>query len=151
MTRWLRMLRTHGAETSLLVPQLLFAAIGVVAVLRALLTGGAVWDDSPVNLSEAIAVHDFGLAVRLMEQGADPNVKRTTDAANDGQPTPAVTALEAAAKRGDPWMVEVILDHGAVADAAERLRLACVAVSFGGNEVAEFLHGSVPSPAECPR
>jgi hypothetical protein len=149
MMRWLGGLRNHSAVAAVLLPQLLFAGLGGAAVLRAAMGGGAVWNDSPLNLSEALAVGDYGLAVRMMEQGHDPNVKQTTPAANDGRATSPITALEAAVQRGELWMVQVVLEHGAIADRSERLRLACLAAPRGAEDIAEFLHGSVPAPSEC--
>ena len=109
------------------------------------------WQVEPLTLPEAAALHDNGEVVRLIDLGEDPNRAgpvRPNLLRNDAQ---VVTPLEAAvgAERAD--IVELLLEHGAVMDAAMWTRLMCFAEVVDAGDVRDVLEPRRPARAsdEC--
>ena len=105
------------------------------------------WQVEPLTLPEAAALHDSGEIVRLIDLGEDPNVAgpvRPDLLRNDAQ---VVTPLEAAvgARRAD--IVELLLENGAVMDAARWTRLMCFAEVIDAGDVRDLLQPRRPAGA----
>jgi hypothetical protein len=105
------------------------------------------WQVETLTLPEAAALRDNGEVVRLIDLGEDPNragpVRQNflRDAAQ------VVTPLEAAvgARRAD--MVELLLQNGAVMDAAMWTRLMCFAEVVDAGDVRDVLEPRRPANA----
>lgn len=105
------------------------------------------WRVEPLTLSEAAALHDSGEVVRLITLGEDPNTAgpvRPNFLRNDAQ---VVTPLEAAVGAGRADMVELLLENGAVMDAAMWTRLMCFAVVVDAGDVRDVLEPRRPAAA----
>jgi ankyrin repeat protein len=105
------------------------------------------WQVETLTLPEAAALRDNGEVVRLIDLGEDPNSAgpvRQNFLRNDAQ---VVTPLEAAvgARRGD--MVELLLQNGAVIDAAMWTRLICFAEVVDAGDVRDVLERRRPANA----
>jgi len=105
------------------------------------------WQVEPLTLPEAAALHDNGEVVRLIDLGEDPNRAgpvRPNLLRNDAQ---VVTPLEAAvgARRAD--MVGLLLENGAVMDAALWTRLMCFAEVVDAGDVRDVLESRRPAGA----
>jgi hypothetical protein len=109
----------------------------------------SLWREETLNPAEAMARGDYGQALRLIRQGDDPNGRYRVSGESSADPVLTITPLEAAVRRGDVEMVQVMFDHGALADDAERRRLSCLALTREAEEIAEFLIGRVPVGDEC--
>lgn len=147
---------TSPSRPSSSLPALLVALPPVVLVVVAavVLLSGAVgldsqWRETTLNTPAAIAVHDWAQGVRRIEAGEDPNKADVVPGGNSSEPSRMMTPLEAAVREDELALVTVVLDRGATADRAERLRLACLAVSREAEEIAERLLGATPGADEC--
>ena len=105
------------------------------------------WRVEPLTLPEAAALRDNGEVVRLIDLGEDPNKAgpvRPNFLRNDAQ---VVTPLEAAvgARRAD--MVELLLENGAVMDAAMWTRLMCFAQVVDAGDVRALIEPRRPAQA----
>jgi hypothetical protein len=105
------------------------------------------WQVEPLTLPEAAALRDNGEVVRLIDLGEDPNGAgpvRPNFLRNDTQ---VLTPLEAAvgARRAD--MVELLLENGAVMDAAMWTRLMCFAGVVDAGDVRDVLEARRPAHA----
>jgi ankyrin repeat protein len=115
----------------------LFAGLIVVFAAIVLIPWADLGQDPP-TLSDAVEAGDVESAVRLIEQGSDPDEPRVL----------GLTPLMRAIVRGDAYMTELLLDAGAdpEASAQERLRPIHLAAQVDAVEVLELLlqHGADP-------
>jgi len=105
------------------------------------------WQVEPLTLAEAAALRDNGEVVRLIDLGEDPNrpgAVRPNFLRNEGL---VLAPLEAAvgARRAD--MVELLLENGAVMDAAMWTRLVCFAEVVDAGDVRKVLDPRRPAQA----
>ncbi len=124
----------------------------LIAATAAMLIGlpfgvDPLWRVEPLTLPEAAALRDNGEVVRLIDLGEDPNAAgpvRPNFLRNDAL---VVTPLEAAvgARRAD--MVEVLLEQGAVMDAAMWTRLMCFAQVVDAGDVRALIEPRRPAQA----
>jgi hypothetical protein len=126
----------------------LLLILATAAMLLALPTGvDPLWAVEPVTLSEAAAASDNGEVLRMIARGSDPNAASVV---RDGLVTNKdmmLTPLEAAigARRAD--MVELLLDNGAVIDAAVWARLRCFTNIVEADDVGTLLEARRPEGA----
>ena len=105
------------------------------------------WRVEPITLAEAAALRDNGEAVRLIQNGEDPNARGTVRAEFLRHDPQMVTPLEAAVGIDRPDMVETLLENGAVLDAATWTHLMCFAIAIEADEAIEFLEPRRPATA----
>jgi hypothetical protein len=119
------------AAVALALPGVLVAIGTAVALGRTALDEPPMWPRREVNLAEAAATRDEAEVVRLVEGGADPDVRYPIGRGFvAGGPT-ELTPLEASVANDDPAMLEQLLQHGAAFDAATWNRLRCIAEGEG--------------------
>ena len=105
-----------------------------------LLHGGGLWPPDQVTLSEAIATRNNAEALRLIQQGADPNgATRVRDGLLTNGYDTVVTPVEAAvgAQRADS--LRMLLATGATIDAKELQVLRCLEQMRRDSGVRELL------------
>ena len=105
------------------------------------------WQVETLTLPEAAALRDNGEVVRLITLGEDPNRAgpvRPNFLRNDAQ---VVTPLEAAVGVGRADMVALLLENGAVMDAAMWTRLMCFAEVVDAGDVRDVLEPRRPAHA----
>lgn len=130
--------------TALCLPGALLI-VATAAMLAGLPFGAdPLWYVEPLTLPEAAALRDNGEVVRLIDLGEDPNRPgpvRPNVLRNDAQ---VLTPLEAAvgARRAD--MVDLLLENGAVMNAAMWTRLTCFAEVVDAGDVKDMLDGRRP-------
>ena len=105
------------------------------------------WRVEPLTLAEAAALRDNGEVVRLIDAGEDPNGAGTVRAELLHNDPLTVTPLEAAVGSDRVDMMEVLLDHGAVLDAATWTRLMCFATAIEADESRALLEQRRPDGA----
>ena len=127
-------------------PQLVLIAAGVAVLAAGALGRDRQWTDEPLNLSAAISSRDWGQAILRIEQGEDPNQPHVVQFHDNPR---IITPLEAAVREDELDLVVTVMRLGAVADAAERLRLACMALARDAPDIAEHLLGSAPTESQC--
>jgi hypothetical protein len=136
------------------LPILAFALPGTLLILATavMLLGlpfgiDPLWRVESLTLAEAAALRDNGEVVRLIHAGEDPNKAGPVRAEllrNDAQ---VVTPLEAAVGIDRPDMIDVLVDNGAVLDAATWTHLMCFAKSIEADEAIDFLEQRRPADA----
>lgn len=105
------------------------------------------WAVEPLTLSEAAALRDNGEVVRLIESGADVNARSVVRADVFSEQALTMTPLEAAVAGERADMVELLLEHGARADATLWTRLMCYAASVEADDVRALLAPRRPDGA----
>jgi hypothetical protein len=111
----------------LALPGVVVAAATAMALGLTVFGEPPMWPRREVHLAEAAGTRDESEAVRLVESGADPNVRYPIGRGLiDGGPT-ELTPLEAAVANDDPAMLAQLLHHGATFDAPTWNRLRCIA------------------------
>jgi hypothetical protein len=105
------------------------------------------WRVEPLTLAEAAALRDNGEVVRLIQGGEDPNNAGTVRAELLRNDPLTVTPLEAAVGIDRPDMIEVLLEHGAVMDAATWTKLMCFATAIEADEARAVLEQRRPPGA----
>jgi hypothetical protein len=115
---------------------LAFAVSGVAAFA----TGQPlIWPAHDLTLSEAIGSRDAGEAIRLMEDGASPDIRYPTyDIFKQGQHIP-LTPLEAAIATRRADLFNLLLTYGARIDAQSARPLTCFARQEGADTIAATL------------
>ena len=97
-------------------------AIAVVIVWAGLLvvtiaTGvHPIWHLQPRNLAEATALRDGAAVIRRVEAGEDLNIRGEVREGLMNSEAATLTPIEAAALSGQPEMVQLLLDLGAMPD-----------------------------------
>ena len=121
------------------VPTAVIVLVAAVLVLEAV-GFEPVWFEPPVTLSEAAALRDSGMVLRLIRSGEDPN-RRTHVRIGILRSRPyEMTPLEAAvaARRRD--VVSLLEANGARVDETTRARLVCFAEDMGAGDIVAYLH-----------
>jgi hypothetical protein len=114
------------------------------------LAGDGLWPSDHVTLSEAVATRNNAEALRLMEQGADPNrPARVRDGLLTNGYAITVTPIEAAvgAQRADS--VRMLLANGVLVDHAERRMLLCLEHTRRDSGVRELLAEESDDQLNC--
>jgi hypothetical protein len=127
--------RFRGARvTCAAAPALAAVAFSAVIVIVAMAGGSpSFWQGGSLTLSEAAALHDQGVLVRLIASGSDPNA--VYPLRHDVLSIPSATPLEAAVGARRAEMVDLLMLHGAAVDADSWRRLHCFAVETGAADV----------------
>jgi hypothetical protein len=139
-----RLTRSDWAVVLVSAPVVILA-IAWVAVLA--LSAGVdhpIWHARPQNLAEAAAFRDGAAVVRRVRGGENPNAPG--DVRQDFiSPAPlTLTPIEAAAVEGRPEIVQLLLDLGAMPDAASWKNAWCLA---GAADVRDLLARHRPPAA----
>lgn len=137
MTTESRRVTLVACAGSLLPTLLLVAAL--------VLVGGRVsgwdpiWTRQDINMSEQAALKDRAGIRAALERGEDPNIPRVVrpDLIKDYPVT--VTPLEAAIATRETWLVQFMIDSGALVTDENRERLVCVAREVEAAAVEEML------------
>ena len=128
------------------LPQLAVALPGacLLIVTAALLLGEAVgytrlWPTRTINLAEAATLRDEAEVMRLLGQGADPNVRYRIRRGFSRDEELTLTPLEAAVGERREQMVELLLEQGIRLDATAWTRLVCFAEHIDAPRVRDVL------------
>jgi hypothetical protein len=113
------------------------------------IAAGTRWETDRLNPSDAILFGDFAQAVRSVEKGADPNRVYPVSTPDGTDPGAGMTPLEAAVRVEESELIRALLQYGARADAPERQRLACLALSLGDEGAVEILHDGPIEELTC--
>ena len=118
----------------------------VILVTAALGQSPPFWRGGPLTLAEAAALRDHGEVVRQIETGQDPNaayaIRPGIIAAR------SLTPLEAAVGSRRTEMVDLLILHGAKADAPTWRRLHCFAAGMGAADVVATLDRYRPAASD---
>ena len=114
------------------------------------IAAGTRWETDRLNPSDAILFRDFAQAVRSVEKGADPSRVYPVSTHDGIDPGAGMTPLEAAVRVEESELIRALLHYyGARADAPERQRLACLALSLGDEGTVEILHDGPIEELTC--
>jgi hypothetical protein len=114
------------------------------------LAGDGLWPPDDVTLSEAVATRNNAEAVRLIENGANPNQPtRVRDGLLTSGYAVTIKPIEAAvgARRADS--VRALLANGAAVDQEELRVLRCLEQTYHDAGVRELLAAQSTSDVEC--
>lgn len=145
-------LSSAGGSRALRSPIGLAALVPLVIVSGWLgwqIASGTRWETDRLNPSDAILFRDFAQAVRSVEKGADANRAypvSTPDGIDFGA---GMTPLEAAVRVEVSGLIRALLQYGARADAPERKRLACLALSLGDESSVAVFHDGPMEELTC--
>ncbi len=132
----------------LVAPAVLGLSIAVLLV-GGLFGWNPLWPTADMTVSEAIVLTDRATALYLIEHGRDPN-RRYHVREGFLRETPAeLTPLEAAVSTRETYMVEFLLDRGAVVNETNRRVLVCCAREHDAPAVAAVLAGGDPQAIDC--
>lgn len=138
------------ATVAVTAPGCLLAVATTVALAMASCGRHPLWSQEPMSLSEAASVRDEGEVARLIEDGADYDVRYRVRAGLVFGTATWLTPLEAAIAADDPQIVRALVGYGPPLNAERWTYLRCIA---GGNEVPpllDSLRGSDVQP-DCGR
>jgi hypothetical protein len=108
-------------------PGCLLAVLSVIALIIAAFGEHPMWPHEPLNLAEAAITREEAEAVRLIEDGHDPNARYPVRAGLMFDRPTRLTPLEAAVARDDVPTLRQLLARGAAMDTAIWIRLRCSA------------------------
>jgi hypothetical protein len=112
--------------------------------------GNGLWPPDDVTLSEAIATRNNAEALRLIALGANPNVPSRV---RDGMLTygydVTMRPLEAAVGAQREDSLRLLLEHGAIVDAALARTLRCYERVHPERGIRTILEGLSSEPIEC--
>lgn len=141
------------AATALCAPIAMAALYVAILVAGGLLNLGPLRPEPYQNLAEAAAGRDAATALRRIREGYDPNRQYLVSAGRLSEVpwtgAKELLPLEAAALTGDDVMVALLQREGAVLDAAEALRIACLSSSRGRTEIAKMIAGALWDADRC--
>jgi hypothetical protein len=112
----------------------------VVCGLGSQIAVGTRWETDRLNPADAILFLDFAQAVRSIEKGADPNRAYPVSATDRDAAGVRMTPLEAAVQVEDSTLVRALMQYGARAEAPERQRLGCLALTLGDQGTVKIFH-----------
>jgi hypothetical protein len=113
------------------------------------IAAGTRWETDRLNPVDAILFRDFAQAIRSVENGADPNRVYPVSTPDGTDSVAGMTPLEAAVRVEKSELIRALLQYGARADAPERQRLACLALSLGDEGTVEILHDGPIEELTC--
>ncbi len=126
-------------------------AVGAFALLLGLDSPAAewIWPAPATNIAEAAALGDAARVRALAAQGIGVDAVLPVDPGllDDGSP-PAMSAVEAAIRRADYSLVEVVLELWSRPARGDIIRLFCMAAAGGDPEVAELVRKTFGVPAD---
>lgn len=138
--------RQCGLRLLLALP-LVAATLGLVAIAaseRLTVRGSR----GPLNSAEAAAAGNAAEMIRYLEGGEGPaEVRLVRPGAIPGSAR-LVTTLEAAVWAGDPALVRLLDERGAIVDADMRHHLACLAADLGLPATVDVLNAAEPAACE---
>jgi hypothetical protein len=129
----------------LAAPGCILAAASALALVMAAWGRHPLWPQQQLNLSEAAALRDRAEVVRLVERGADPNVRNEIRAGLLFDHPSRLSPLEAAVESGDGNMIHTLLAAGVSLDAETWARLRC---HTDRREIIAALDAHVPAGAD---
>lgn len=129
------------------------ASLGAVAAIEVLLEFGAEIDAANTQRGTALmlAVSNVqrNAAKFLLEKGADPNIRLSSNKSLGILGGVGMTPIETAIICGEPSMVQLLLDYGAVVyDRAVKYAKDCArSTGSDGREILHLLESTIPGPA----
>jgi hypothetical protein len=121
----------------------LFVAVTGIILAMALFGYQPLWRPGPdVTLVEAAYHTDRATVARMIDRGADPNAPGPV---LDDDRRLVLTPLEAAIISRDLELVQILVSRGAVVDASNRRRLACLAREAGDDSIVRYIQGPTDS------
>lgn len=137
-----------GIPSFPLVPLMALVPVLAVWTVAAVALMDRPWLDTPMNPGLAIDRGDFAQAIRTIEAGAPVSAAYPDPTPQD--PARHVTPLDEAIRAGEPDLVRVLLDLGALPDPDGRRRAACRALAAGARDIATALVGGDVPAGDCP-
>ncbi len=119
----------------LFVPPALLGALIVTILVGGAAGWNPLWSPEDATLSEVVALGDIVTMRAMIASGIDPNAKYLVRENLVKSYEVQLTPLEAAVTTRERYVVEDLLEHGAVAGDAERHRLACFAHASGAKQI----------------
>ena len=113
------------AAIAVAAPGCVLAVLSVIALAIAAFGEHPMWPHEPLNLVEAAITREEAEAVRLIEDGHDPNARYPVRAGLMFDHSTRLTPLEAAVARDDVPTLRQLLARGAMMDAGIWSRLRC--------------------------
>ena len=135
------------AAIALAAPGCLLASASVTALTLAIFDRHPMWPHQEFNLAEAAGVRDEAEVARLIENGADPNMRYPVRPMFIFDDPVSLTPLEAAIAANDPQILSQLLMSGATMDARLWTYLRCIA---DGDRVSPLLDQYRPEGATLP-
>ena len=117
--------RPNWAAIAVGAPGCVLAVLSVIALTIAAFGDHPMWPHQPLNLAEAAITREEAEAIRLIEDGHDPNARYPVRTGLMFDHPTSLTPLEAAVARDDVPTLRQLLARGALMDAAIWIRLRC--------------------------